>query len=1456
MENETMSESSARRDPILRWSIDVKLTIAFLVLAVIPMSATAYYNLTQGQSEVAKVARDNLVDLSRSTARRIEQLLTENQRTSATLAGEPVAAQFLAASEEERQALTPQVYQMLQNFADTHPDYDAPGLLDVNGVVVASLAEVLVGKDRSFRDYFQASIQGQPYVSSMLVGRATGRPGVFLTNPVVTAEGEIVGIDIVWLKGDTIWSIIDDVVVGEEGIAYLVDQDGVIIAHPDRDLLYHSLGELTPEAVATISATIRFGTIEDTDTPLIPPSLGMDDLAAALVPPPQPPPIPGEKSGTYRYYSPLDHRDHVVGYTRLEAYPWTVVVDLPEVQFLAPLQRLGAVAWISVGAVGAMTLIISILLVRTITRPIRRLTNTAMAVEQGQPFEPADIENITLGHDEIAHLGRVFNGMVFALQQELTERRKAEERIEHLNFVLRAIRKVNQLITRERDRDRLLKGACDDLIETRGYYSAWIALFDEAGGLVTAAEAGLGEEFRPLVEQLKRGELTACGRRALSQPGIVVTEDPLSACADCPLAVNCGGREAMTVRLEYEDRVYGLSSVSIPADFTADEEERSLFREVAGDIAFALHNIELEEERRQAEEALRQYTERLRVQHAIDGATLAGWAPEAIAQVALRHVRQLVPCQRASVVVFDLEAHEAELIAAHTNGETTVSAGARLSPEDFGNVQALQRGRPCLVEDILTLSHPTPVDRAWSGEGVRSYVTLPLITHGELIGILNLGAESPSAFAPEHVDIARELADQLAIAIQQARLYEQVQRHAEELEQRVAERTAQLERRTVQLQVAAEVARDAITAHDAGELLDRAVNLIRERFGFYHAGIFLVDERGEYAVLKAATGEAGRQMLEQGHKLKVGEAGIVSQVTGTGQPRIAPAVDADAAHFKNPLLPETRSEMALPLKVGERVIGALDVQSVQEAAFDEDDVAILRVMADQLAVVIEKARLFERTQAALEERLRTVVSSAPVVLYALDREGTLTLAEGKGLEALGLKPGEVVGRTIFDLHHDVPKIVENVRRALAGEAFVSTVEVDGVTFETWYSPLRDEGGEVTGVIGVATDVTERKHLEEQIRRQDRLAAVGQLAGGIAHDFNNFLTTIMLYAQILRGKPHLPPDLAPGLETILDESRRAAQLVQQILDFSRRSPIKTQPVDLKPFIEERIEILQRTLPENIRLLLETRAEEYVANADSTSIQQVVMNLAVNARDAMPEGGELRIGLSRVEVRPGEEPPVAEMAAGAWVCLAVSDTGIGIPPDVLSHIFEPFFSTKEPGKGTGLGLAQVYGIVQQHEGHIGVETEVGRGTTFRVYLPAYGSGKVEEVSAEAAAPPEGQGETILLVEDEEKVREAGREALESLGYRVLTAVNGREALKVYQSEVRVDVVVTDIVMPEMGGRELVRGLKKANPHMKAVAITGHVTEEIQELGKEGILEVIQKPLDVNRLARVVRRVLDTN
>ncbi len=431
MSDESLARTSIRRGTKFRWSIGVKLTVVFLTLVLIPMSFVAYYNLTYAQTAVESIADENLTELSRSTSHHIGLLLTENQRTSATMAGDPMVIEFLAASEEERQNLTPQLYQTLQNFADTHPDYDAPGILDVDGIVVASLAEELVGKNRSFRDYFQASIEGESYISDMLVGRGTGRPGVFLTNPVVTADDEIVGINIVWLKADAIWSIIDEVEVGLEGFAYLVDPDGVVIAHPQRDLLYHSLGNLSPEAITTINETIRFGTVEGTDVPLIPESLGMEDLASELA--------LAQGSGTCRHCSTLDNRSHVVGYARIEQQSWTVVVDLPEDQYLAPLRYLEWIAWLSVGVVGACTFIISILLVHSIVKPIRRLTGAAIAVERNQSFELPDIEDVTSGRDEIACLGHVFSSMVLSLRQEISDRKRAEEKLKEYSDQLEEI---------------------------------------------------------------------------------------------------------------------------------------------------------------------------------------------------------------------------------------------------------------------------------------------------------------------------------------------------------------------------------------------------------------------------------------------------------------------------------------------------------------------------------------------------------------------------------------------------------------------------------------------------------------------------------------------------------------------------------------------------------------------------------------------------------------------------------------------------------------------------------------------------------------------------------------------------------------------------------------------------------------------------------------------------------
>ena len=514
-----------------------------------------------------------------------------------------------------------------------------------------------------------------------------------------------------------------------------------------------------------------------------------------------------------------------------------------------------------------------------------------------------------------------------------------------------------------------------------------------------------------------------------------------------------------------------------------------------------------------------------------------------------------------------------------------------------------------------------------------------------------------------------------------------------------------------------------------------------------------------------------------------------------------------------------------------------------------------------------------------EERLRLVVQNMPVMIDAIDAGGNFVLWNRECERVTGYSADEIVGNPgAMELLYPDSERRERVEGEV--EAHVS----DFRDFE-WDIKCKDGGvrtvswtnvsnqvpipGWMQWAVGV--DITERirseeerKQMEQQLRQQERLAAVGQLAGGIAHDFNNMLTVVNLFAYQILRQEHSPASTVSAAETIIKETKRAAKLVGQILDFSRRSPLDVGPMDLKPFIKEAVRILERTIPESIQLHLDVGAEEeYVVKGDPTRIQQALTNLVVNARDAMPEGGELRIALSRTAA--AEKIRCAgcgRVARGEWVQITVTDTGSGIPPDVLPRIFEPFFTTKEVGKGTGLGLAQVYGIVEQHGGHIDVETEPGQGTTFHAYLPA-SKGKEQVAEEEASAIPQGQGETILLVEDNENLREGGRDLLELLGYHVLTGANGQEALEVCQAVKgtrpepgrRIDLVITDIVMPKMGGKQLMQELGKAIPALKVLALTGYAMEESQEELKEaGFLDVVYKPFEVDQLARVIRRALD--
>ncbi len=497
-----------------------------------------------------------------------------------------------------------------------------------------------------------------------------------------------------------------------------------------------------------------------------------------------------------------------------------------------------------------------------------------------------------------------------------------------------------------------------------------------------------------------------------------------------------------------------------------------------------------------------------------------------------------------------------------------------------------------------------------------------------------------------------------------------------------------------------------------------------------------------------------------------------------------------------------------------------------------------------------------------EQKYRALFEDSRDAIYVATREGQFTDVNQAMLELFGYDREEMMALDARMIYAD-PGMRRQFQQQVEQQGFVRDYEVkfrkkDGTEMECLLTATvrRIENGTVLGYQGIIRDVTQQRKMQERAQQQDRLVAVGQLAAGIAHDFNNILTGMIGYADLALTNPELPPTLRHDIKIILEQGTRAAQLVRQILDFSRKSIIHRQPLDLLPLLKENVKLLQRTIPENIVTRIESLPDRYLVSVDPTQLQQLLTNLAVNARDAMPTGGELRIHLSCWTLQPGEPRPFPDMASGEWICLSVTDTGTGIPADVLPRIYDPFFTTKEVGQGSGLGLSQVYGIVSQHDGFIDVESEVGKGTTFLIYLPSLEKSTGSASDSGDSAIPRGQGETILVVEDEPMVLDVAQSLLESLGYRVLIARNGQEALQAHERHQDfIDLVLSDVVMPEMGGLELYRTLQQRDPSIRIILMSGYPpAESTHEIPAQREVHWIQKPLSLKQVAHTVRGAID--
>ncbi|MBK8903565.1 MAG: PAS domain S-box protein [Anaerolineaceae bacterium] len=496
----------------------------------------------------------------------------------------------------------------------------------------------------------------------------------------------------------------------------------------------------------------------------------------------------------------------------------------------------------------------------------------------------------------------------------------------------------------------------------------------------------------------------------------------------------------------------------------------------------------------------------------------------------------------------------------------------------------------------------------------------------------------------------------------------------------------------------------------------------------------------------------------------------------------------------------------------------------------------------------EREQLLEQVRAQAEQ-MEQIMQSVPEGIFLLDAEGQILVANPHAEEHLILLANAAVGDTLTELG-GVP-LSFLLTPPTSGNWH--EIRAHGQIYELVAQPVKS-GPVSQGWAVVLRQVTEQKRMEQQFQRQERLAAIGHLAAGIAHDFNNLMAVILLHAQLIERSPRLLKKERQQLAVIGQQAKRASRLIEQILDFSRRAVFERRPLDLLVILKEEIQLLKRTLPESVEIELAAEADAYIVLADITRMQQTIMNLAVNARDAMPEGGRLTFELEHLLIYSPNLLPLPTMQPGNWVRFSVIDSGTGIDPALLDHIFEPFVTTKAPGKGTGLGLSQVHGIVAQHEGFITVSSEPGVGSRFDIYLPTLVLEEEPEAAngRETAVP--GHGQRLLVIEDEPALRDALVENLQLWRYEVLPTSNGEDALALLAQDPAVDLIVSDVIMPKMGGVAFLQALRQRGLDTRVIFISGHPLDvPLATLQSLGVVEVLPKPLDPVRLSQSIAAAL---
>jgi len=962
------------------------------------------------------------------------------------------------------------------------------------------------------------------------------------------------------------------------------------------------------------------------------------------------------------------------------------------------------------------------------------------------------------------------------------------------------------------------------------------------------------------------------------------------------LAKELGLHAYAAIPLMTGDRVAGALDLLFTHARLFTPEEKKLMTLLAGQATVAIANARLleEAERRHRAAAGLAETGRL-ITQSLDS--------QEIAQRIADSLRALLGGQYTAL--FQMKADSEDLVAMAVSGDDGPTfAPHMVLPRGTGIAAVAVRERQAVAtRDVLADSRivlaPEVRDRIGGG-GFRAGLAVPLIAQHRVIGALAVRDVTGRHWSREEIELARALADQAAVALENARLYGEARRreqHAQEL---------------------ARLAQVVTGSLDLPEVLERVARAATDLLPDSAARIWVVE--GDHMVLRSETGTNSPPRSGRKIELALGE-GLIGHVAVTRERLVIEDVLTDPRTVNVAWMREEGyvSALYIPLMVRDRLVGVSSLLARHRHRFDPEELDSLTSFANQAAIAIENAMLLQAARTH-EGRLETLLQASCELSRIQPLEsllGGIAKACGDllGSDSVGIRVLEGDDLVIAGSHGDAKEAMPSPRIKV-GESLSGIVAATGELlvvrdpandprvmpahrgayqhrgWTSWLGVPIKLGEQLMGVVSLRSrreggwspdDLTiatafasqaavalENSRLYLEIRRaydeltqtQDQLTqaqkmeAVGRLAGGIAHDFNNLLTVILGRTELLL-QPLKPEDpLHRSIDLIRKTAGRAAELTRQLLAFSRKQVLQPKALDLNSVVSNMEQMLGRVIGEDISLVTVLDPTLGHVKADLGQIEQVVMNLAVNARDAMPQGGRLTIETANVELDAAYARLHVGASPGANVMLAVSDTGVGMPRDVQAHIFEPFFTTKEPGKGTGLGLATVYGVVKQTGGYVWVYSEPGQGAAFKIYLPRVVDA-VETAARETVVTESPRGtETILLVEDEEGVRELTRDILRASGYTVVDAEHGGEALLACERHAGpIHLLMTDVIMPQMSGRELAERLTRLRPDMKVLYVSGYTDDAVV---RHGVLEsgtaFLQKPFIPDTVTRKVREVLD--